>query len=166
LTDTTPLQHCLQLRSVLSKPVAGFPEPLRLWLLAGFVAAMDEGVSLETGLGLKGAGIRKLKTLRRMAYRDTLIAEAAALVDGRDAAALAAEISRFETRKWPAWRQLAVAPSHATPIERILFDVFRSGLLVPSSARQIDRILTSTPLISCQENCATIESPALKEPKR
>ncbi len=95
--------------------------------------------SLDHALGLTRHGTHTLhcRIKRREVRRRLLVA----LDLAGSHAALAEEIKRFRSRKWPCWRYFDEPPGRATPIECQLFHAFHvAGGEVPESLRSIRRI--------------------------
>ncbi len=112
------------------------------WLCRGFSAFLASGgkVPLERCLRLP----TNERALRR-ARRDHWLRCAWLKLEGASSAwrrseMLSAEVRRFQGVKWPRWSSLNEPPSEATPLERALFEAFRSHERVPGTAMQLHNI--------------------------
>jgi len=107
------------------------PDDLARWLgdgLQHWLASGGRG-SLDTFLGLRGAGVRTVETHDRVRRRDAALAHALEFAhDGQPRAAswrakrLADAIERFEARTWPRVRDCDRPPERLSRLERNLFE--------------------------------------------
>lgn len=112
------------------------------WAHAGFRKWLADGETLGLhrclGLPASPAGVRRVQ-------RDRLLREAAAHIDGgtpwERAGQLHEQVRLFALRRWPVWFRLEAAPPHATPLQRALFDAFRTGAAMDVTRRQFHSIL-------------------------
>jgi hypothetical protein len=111
------------------------PPAAARWLVRATRAYVNGEGPLDRCLGLSGGPGRNGDTRARLARRDAALREAGALVGG--AGPLAEAIQRFESRRWPCWRDLDQAPARASEIECYLFEARRFGPL-PGRRRLLD----------------------------
>jgi hypothetical protein len=117
------------------------PAPIREHITRAVRACLN-GTEIERALHLRPAG-------NEYAIRDAALAEAGTCLGG-DKYALAKEVGRFEARTWPRWRHRTAPPSEAGDLDRHLFTAFRAGRKVPTSPKQLGRILDKNPCRSVQ----------------
>lgn len=117
------------------------PDDIR-WLCKGFSAFLASGgkLPLERCLRLP----TNERALQR-AQRDHWLRLAWQQVDPeasswRRSELLANEIVRFQAIKWARWSQLSEPPAGARPVDRALFEAFRSHERVPTTAMQLHNI--------------------------
>lgn len=144
--DEDPIHHLFALAAALQAGALGSPNsPLARWLLAGIEAHLSGGLPLDKALGLNGAqGIEVPRRRWRRACRNRHLCRALAACEGAtpwlQAVALAAEVRRFETVLWPRWRALEQPPPTASTLRTHLFKAFRTGIPIPTTARQLHDI--------------------------
>ncbi|WP_024328316.1 hypothetical protein [Thioalkalivibrio sp. ALR17-21] len=99
------------------------PDDVRAWWLHGAERFMDSGgrSPLDTCLGLRGRGVRSLETQQALAERNEALERAGKLA-GAD---LPEEVRRFR-RRWARLWTYEQPPSDLRPVERELFQAFRS----------------------------------------
>ena len=112
------------------------------WLSKGFSAFLTGGGSLSLERCLRLA--RSESTVRRV-RRDYWLRRAWTLLNDRlspwrRSEALALAVSDFESRKWPRWKTLEIAPDRASEVEVALFNAFRTHERVPRTAMQLHNI--------------------------
>ncbi len=116
------------------------PDLVKDWLSHGVRECLNTGVSLDEALGLSGGRGRKSVTMYLTGQRDELIRQACNLCGG-SVSELGNKIQAFETRVWPRWKHLESPPEHVTDLVKLkLYEVFRVGLRVPGSSKQLRRI--------------------------
>lgn len=111
------------------------------WLRSGFSTWLGTGGALQLDRCLHLPSSQK-KLAR--AQRDRHLREAWDSIDEpqpwRKSVALAAEIQKFETRIWPAWKSYPAPPQGASELRRLLFMAMRSGASMPSTVQQVNNI--------------------------
>jgi hypothetical protein len=112
------------------------------WLCKGFSAFLASGgrLPLERCLHLP----TNERALRR-ARRDHWLRRAWSDLQTepspwRRSEMLAAEVRRFESRKWARWSSLEQPPDGSSALESALFEAFRAHERVPSTAMQLHNI--------------------------
>lgn len=112
------------------------------WLCRGFSAFLASGgkLPLERCLRLP----TNERALRR-ARRDHWLRRAWMQLEDepsswRRSERLAVEVHRFQAGKWPRWSTLDQAPADARPLEKSLFEAFKSHERVPGTAMQLHNI--------------------------
>lgn len=117
------------------------------WLLDGIERAKREGGTLDRALGLSGPGCDSLRTVTARVERDYLLVQAARHLglfdDSSNASAVAGrlrkEIINYQARVWP--RVCHQTPATGSDLRDLLNRAFHTGLTVPTSAKQLGRIL-------------------------
>jgi hypothetical protein len=125
------------------RPTCPLPLYVRDWLLKGIAHHRREGADLAKALGLRLVGRDSTATRDRRDRRDHALRAAGALLNN-DPSALAAAVRRFEAATWPRWRALPFPPTESSELHHRLFAAFQDGP-VPTSAKQLGRILHQTP---------------------
>ncbi len=116
------------------------PDLVKDWIRYGVREYLNTDVSLDEALGLAGGRGRKPITMYLTWQRDELIRQACHLCGG-SVSELGNKIQAFETRVWPRWQHLESPPGHVTDLLKLkLYEVFRVGVGVPGSSRQLRRI--------------------------
>jgi hypothetical protein len=113
------------------------------WLAQGVRVYLRGDTTLERALRLSGERW-SAPTVHRYRERNEALRTAAHHLDN-NATALAAEVARFESRRWPCWRTMEAAPERASALEVALFNAFAVGVPVPKSAKQLARIIGRAP---------------------
>ncbi len=136
------------------------PADVAAWFASAVARWLTEGEPLPSALGITGAPSdpsARLAYLR--AVRDRHLCGAHGLVEGTTpwarSKALAAAIRRFEADAWPRLRHQDAPPPGCSELRRRLFLAFATGAPVPSSARQVHRVVTSPPLAMSQAGAET-----------
>ncbi|MGL1833042.1 hypothetical protein ACKVEX_05480 [Rhodocyclaceae bacterium SMB388] len=115
------------------------------FLADALTAWMSPGADPSLAVHLVGAGFSREQLKREM--RNAWLCDAARVLEvpptRSRARALLAEITTFERRKWPIWRTANFPPAHATALEARLFYAMRAGAEMPTTSRQIHKILQS-----------------------
>lgn len=127
------------------------PDDLADWLSAGIESYMcGQSTSLCRALDLRRSGKQSVKYKRSKVQRDIALLKASECItqdsirSGRHlktsqiAKRLLAEIHRFETRKLPRLRRGA-SSDNLSDLDQALFEVFASGIRIPTSARVLYR---------------------------
>lgn len=129
---------------------AGAPVPreVGLWLAAGLRAWLEDSgeASLHDFLDLD----RPTRLQWRRWQQRRLLRRAAELLEHNPdswaaARALSAAAAEFEEKFWPAWRDLKVPPAQCSELRATLFAVFRLGVPIPRSTRNLYRRLSQDP---------------------
>ncbi|MEF7616548.1 hypothetical protein V4F39_21710 [Aquincola sp. MAHUQ-54] len=112
------------------------------WLSKGFNAFLASGGRLPLERCLK---LPTNERALRRALRDRWLRHAWAHLDDepspwRRSELLAAEIRRFESRKWARWSTLDQPPDGSSSLEAALFEAFRAHGRVPATAMQLHNI--------------------------
>lgn len=130
---------CTHLADYLAQPPRTAADE---WLQAGLRKWATDGdtLALHTCLRLPASP----SALRRI-QRNRLLRQAAELIEAdttwKRAGKLLEQVRLFDLRKWPAWHRLDAAPPHATPLQRVLFDLMKMGADQPGTQRQYHTIL-------------------------
>lgn len=80
------------------------------------------------------------------AERDAWLRTAGAQLSGSEwdrAKALHMALQRFLARRWPTWRRADMAPTHAAPLEQLLFYATKAGAMMPTTAKQLRNIIAT-----------------------
>lgn len=111
------------------------------WLRGGFATWLSNrgGLHLDRCLHLPTSHKKMARAERDRYLREAwdLLAE---VQPWRKSVALAAEIQKFETRIWPAWKSSHTPPQGASELRRLLFMAMRSGASMPSTVQQVHNI--------------------------
>ncbi len=112
------------------------------WLSKGFSAFLASGGRLPLERCLR---LPKNESALRRARRDHWLRRAwlqlhEAGSSWRRSEALAVEVHRFQTLKWPRWSALDQPPAGASALDAALFEAFRSHVRVPNTAMQLHNI--------------------------
>lgn len=112
------------------------------WLCKGFTAFLACGgrIPLERCLHLPTNESALRRARRDHWLRRAWLALADDLSPWRRSEALALEVRRFQTLKWPRWRVLEKAPEGSGALMEALYEAFRSHERVPSTAMQLHNI--------------------------
>lgn len=134
------------------------PVPTADALIVAILECARHGTSLDSSLGLSGAGIRSLQSRVRRLQRNHHLQQAArgvaideALSDWQRCARLADCIKRFKSTEWPRVRGLQLTPSEWPEWKLHVLRAMQTHLPVPETAEGLRKALTETPLYSVGE---------------
>lgn len=136
-------------RLLLACETGKIPDDVARWLHSGLDRHIQTGQDLGACLGLSGPGQESIyrRFLRSERNRHIRLAI--------DAAGVGCEmpekirrtselIIKFESRIWPRHQTKAKLPEHYPEAEKCLFRAFQIGLPVPSSVKQLQRIVSDS----------------------
>ncbi len=108
----------------------------------------EEDLSLEKALDLNGApGQRKAKTLFKESIRNRMLLEAWSMVTSeavspwKQSELLHEAMSRFEVSSYRAYKQYENPPDRFTPLQKLLFRIYKNGTPLPATARGLHGLI-------------------------
>ena len=102
---------------------------------------------LDICLGIRGVGKESIETVKKRKQRDHYLYQAwmqasidIKLDDWTRSTRLSEYMLRFQTTTWKHFKDSQMTPEKLSPIQQALFRAFSTGIYIPTSIKQINRI--------------------------
>jgi hypothetical protein len=142
---------------------SALPAESRELLVIAILRAIRKGESIDTAIGLSGAGVRKLRTQLLMLQRDrALVAALAAVALDQDVSdwdrccRLALELRRFVAVARPMSGRLSAPLADWPEWKKASFVAMKTGLDLPTSARGLSDVAKRMGEYSSRESGANL----------